>query len=108
MAPGRSAMAWSLYRRITGPIRPREPIRSLSSPRKPFTLLDLKGSSVDTFSPGCYSRISESGCQDLDLGSYPERTHWDMDDNGRLSDQRPQTSGRYQVLDSIGLRAMGA
>src|SRR5437773_4518515 len=108
MAPGRSAMAWSLYRRIIGPIRPREPIRSLSSPRKPFTLLDLKGSSVDTFSPGCYSRISESGCQDLDLGSYPERTHWDMDDNGRLVDQIPPTIGRYKVVQGIGFGAMGA
>jgi serine/threonine-protein kinase len=31
-----------------------------------------------------------------------------MDDNGRLSDQMPQTIGRYQVLDSIGYGAMGA
>ena len=31
-----------------------------------------------------------------------------MDDNGRLSEQMPQTIGRYQVLDSIGYGAMGA
>src|SRR4029077_19085934 len=31
-----------------------------------------------------------------------------MDDNGRLSEQLPQTIGRYQVLTSIGYGAMGA
>jgi len=31
-----------------------------------------------------------------------------MDDNGRLSEQMPQTIGRYQVLESIGYGAMGA
>ena len=31
-----------------------------------------------------------------------------MDDNGRLSEQLPQTIGRYQVLSSIGYGAMGA
>jgi len=31
-----------------------------------------------------------------------------MDDNGRLSEQMPQTIGRYQVLNSIGYGAMGA
>jgi serine/threonine-protein kinase len=31
-----------------------------------------------------------------------------MDENGRLSEQMPQTIGRYQVLDSVGYGAMGA
>ena len=35
-------------------------------------------------------------------------THWDIDDNGRLSEQLPQTIGCYQVLTSIGYGAMGA